>query len=68
MAQNLDLVEKVKELAAKRGVTAGQLALAWVHAQVSRGHMKEHALGWMCGRRQTHTHMHTRTRSLTQAD
>ena len=27
------LVERVKELAAKKGVTPGQLALAWVHAQ-----------------------------------
>ncbi|EIE27641.1 aldo/keto reductase [Coccomyxa subellipsoidea C-169] len=30
---NFALVERVKELAAKKGVTAGQLALAWVHAQ-----------------------------------
>ena len=27
------MVERVKELAAKKGCTAGQLALAWVHAQ-----------------------------------
>src|ERR1035437_2210973 len=32
-AHNLQLVEKVKQLAAKFGVTAGQLALAWVLAQ-----------------------------------
>lgn len=31
---NLALVERVRELAAKKGVTPGQLALAWVHAQV----------------------------------
>jgi aryl-alcohol dehydrogenase-like predicted oxidoreductase len=31
--RNLDLVAKVRELAAARGVTAGQLALAWVQAQ-----------------------------------
>ena len=31
--RNLELVEKVKQLAAERGVTAGQLALAWVLAQ-----------------------------------
>jgi aryl-alcohol dehydrogenase-like predicted oxidoreductase len=32
-ARNLELVEKVKHLAAEQGVTAGQLALAWVLAQ-----------------------------------
>ena len=31
--RNLDLVEKVKELAASRGCTASQLALAWLLAQ-----------------------------------
>ncbi|ADB31514.1 aldo/keto reductase [Kribbella flavida DSM 17836] len=31
--KNLDLVAKVKELAAARGVTPGQLALAWLLAQ-----------------------------------
>jgi len=31
--RNLDLLAKVRELAAARGVTAGQLALAWVQAQ-----------------------------------
>jgi len=31
--KNLDVVEKVKEIAAEKGVTAGQLALAWVLAQ-----------------------------------
>ena len=31
--KNLHLVEKVKDLAAQKGVTAGQLALAWVMAQ-----------------------------------
>ena len=30
--KNLDLVEKVKEMAKEKGVTAGQLALAWVLA------------------------------------
>jgi aryl-alcohol dehydrogenase-like predicted oxidoreductase len=30
---NLALVQRVKELADKKGVTPGQLALAWVHAQ-----------------------------------
>ncbi len=33
--KNLALVESVKELADKKGCTPGQLALAWVHAQVS---------------------------------
>ena len=32
-AQNMGLVGKVKAMAAAKGVTAGQLALAWVHAQ-----------------------------------
>jgi aryl-alcohol dehydrogenase-like predicted oxidoreductase len=32
-ARNLQLVEKVKELAGRRGATPGQLALAWVLAQ-----------------------------------
>jgi aryl-alcohol dehydrogenase-like predicted oxidoreductase len=32
-ARNLELVEKVKQLAAQAGITAGQLALAWVLAQ-----------------------------------
>jgi aryl-alcohol dehydrogenase-like predicted oxidoreductase len=32
-ARNLELVEKVRELAAEKGVTASQLALAWVLAQ-----------------------------------
>jgi aryl-alcohol dehydrogenase-like predicted oxidoreductase len=31
--QNLKLVERVREIAAERGVTPGQLALAWVLAQ-----------------------------------
>jgi aryl-alcohol dehydrogenase-like predicted oxidoreductase len=31
--RNLDLVAKVQQLATARGVTPGQLALAWVHAQ-----------------------------------
>jgi aryl-alcohol dehydrogenase-like predicted oxidoreductase len=31
--RNLELVEKVKNLAARQGITAGQLALAWVLAQ-----------------------------------
>ena len=34
LESNLALVEGVKQLAAKKGVTPGQLALAWVHAQV----------------------------------
>jgi aryl-alcohol dehydrogenase-like predicted oxidoreductase len=32
-ARNLELVEQVKAMAEDKGVTAGQLALAWVHAQ-----------------------------------
>ena len=32
-ARNLQLVEKVKQLAARHGLTAGQLALAWVLAR-----------------------------------
>ncbi|MFL5894616.1 MAG: aldo/keto reductase [Thermoleophilaceae bacterium] len=31
--KNLELVERVKEIAEEKGATAGQLALAWVHAQ-----------------------------------
>ena len=32
--QNLKLVENVKKLAAKKNVTAGQMALAWLQHQV----------------------------------
>jgi aryl-alcohol dehydrogenase-like predicted oxidoreductase len=32
-AKNLELVERIRELASDKGVTAGQLALAWVMAQ-----------------------------------
>jgi aryl-alcohol dehydrogenase-like predicted oxidoreductase len=32
-AKNLELVERVEQMAAGKGVTAGQLALAWVLAQ-----------------------------------
>ena len=32
-AKNLELVERVKAIAARKGITAGQLALAWVLAQ-----------------------------------
>jgi aryl-alcohol dehydrogenase-like predicted oxidoreductase len=32
-AANLAIVDRVNELATEKGVTAGQLALAWVHAQ-----------------------------------
>jgi aryl-alcohol dehydrogenase-like predicted oxidoreductase len=31
--QNLELVERVEEIAAEKGITPSQLALAWVHAQ-----------------------------------
>ena len=31
--QNYKLVEKVKEIADKKGCTSGQLALAWVHSK-----------------------------------
>jgi aryl-alcohol dehydrogenase-like predicted oxidoreductase len=31
--KNLDLVRRVEEIAREKGVTPGQLALAWVHAQ-----------------------------------
>jgi aryl-alcohol dehydrogenase-like predicted oxidoreductase len=31
--RNLELVEQVRKIAADKGVTGGQLALAWVHAQ-----------------------------------
>lgn len=34
MLQNIKLVENVKKLAAKKNVTAGQMALAWLHHQV----------------------------------
>ena len=32
-ARNLELVDRVKDIASEKGCTAGQLALAWVHAQ-----------------------------------
>lgn len=32
-AKNLEIVERVREIAGRKGVTAGQLALAWVLAQ-----------------------------------
>jgi aryl-alcohol dehydrogenase-like predicted oxidoreductase len=31
--RNLELVDQVRDMAAERGITAGQLALAWVQAQ-----------------------------------
>jgi len=31
--KNLELVERLKEIAGRKGITAGQLALAWVLAQ-----------------------------------
>src|ERR1700712_5301997 len=36
-AKNLELVDRVRELAEEKGVTATQLALAWVMAQSGRG-------------------------------
>jgi aryl-alcohol dehydrogenase-like predicted oxidoreductase len=36
-AQNLALVDRVREIADEKGVTASQLALAWVTAQSGRG-------------------------------
>ena len=33
--KNVELVSKLKEMASKKGITPSQLALAWVHAQVS---------------------------------
>jgi aryl-alcohol dehydrogenase-like predicted oxidoreductase len=35
-ARNLELVDRVREIADEKGVTAGQLALAWVMAQSGR--------------------------------
>jgi aryl-alcohol dehydrogenase-like predicted oxidoreductase len=35
-ARNLELVDRVREIADQKGVTAGQLALAWVMAQSGR--------------------------------
>lgn len=32
--QNIELVKKVEAMAAKHNATAGQMALAWLHAQV----------------------------------
>jgi hypothetical protein len=32
--QNLEIVEKVKAVAARHDCTPGQIALAWLHAQV----------------------------------
>lgn len=34
MPQNIKLVDNVKKLAAKKKVTAGQMALAWLQHQV----------------------------------
>ncbi|MGY1740510.1 MULTISPECIES: aldo/keto reductase [unclassified Blastococcus] len=36
-ARNLELVDRVREIAEEKGVTASQLALAWVMAQGGRG-------------------------------
>jgi aryl-alcohol dehydrogenase-like predicted oxidoreductase len=36
-ARNLELVDRVREIADEKGVTATQLALAWVMAQSDRG-------------------------------
>ncbi|HTA36589.1 MAG TPA: aldo/keto reductase [Solirubrobacteraceae bacterium] len=36
LTQNLELAARVRELAAERGITAGQLALAWVLARSKR--------------------------------
>lgn len=33
--KNVELVSKLKSLAEKKGITPAQLALAWVHAQVT---------------------------------
>jgi aryl-alcohol dehydrogenase-like predicted oxidoreductase len=33
LQRNLELVERVKEIASERGIAPGQLALAWVMAQ-----------------------------------
>lgn len=37
LVQNLKLADNVKRLAQKKGVTSGQMALAWLHHQVSPG-------------------------------
>lgn len=35
LLQNLEIVEKVRAVAARHDCTPGQIALAWLHAQVS---------------------------------
>ncbi len=35
LERNLELVDRIREIADQKGVTAGQLALAWVHGQGS---------------------------------
>jgi hypothetical protein len=35
LLQNLEIVEKVKAVAARHDCTPGQVALAWLHAQVT---------------------------------
>ena len=39
--KNVELVAKLKEMASKKGITAAQLALAWVHAQVRLSLLKD---------------------------
>lgn len=43
--QNIKLVENVKKLATKKNVTAGQMALAWLHHQVAQ---ELHVPGFLC--------------------
>ena len=40
LLQNLAIVERIKALAQKKGCLPGQLALAWVHAQVMFCHLR----------------------------
>ena len=41
-AKNLALVNKTKDLARRKGVTPGQLALAWLHVRPSFGRSGVH--------------------------
>ena len=40
LLQNLAIVERIKALAQRKGCLPGQLALAWVHAQVMPCHLR----------------------------
>ena len=45
LLQNMKLVENVKALAQKKGVTASQMALAWLQHQVLKQRRQRHCRG-----------------------